>query len=573
MEGGGEQADCDRTGASGRVADSEILNSLNKQAGATGLDVEFLDTGSRKGNSGLREMKSQLQSLVRMENRKYSMKRIVTMSVNLKRRAVRVLALCAIAPLALPAQTFTTLVRFNVTDGWLPNGPLLQSVQGDLYGTTYSGGATNYGTLFKMTPSGALTPLYNFCPQGSIPSCPKGAYPTALIQDTQGNFYGTSSNGGTSYNGGSIFEITPGGSITTIYTFPCPQSTTCPQGAGPSALVVGPGGNFYGTTYEGGSGIDGGTVFKITPSGALTTLHDFCPPETSCADGEQPTGLVLAPNGDFYGTTVSGGSGGAYGPGTVYRITPTGTLKTVYSFTCTESSVCPHGARPTAPLLLAADGNFYGTTSSGGTYGEGTVFKITPDGALTSLYSFCAQSGCPDGSAPSGALVQGTDQNLYGTTPYGGAYAMNSTGGTIFQITPGGTLTTLHSFCSDAPNCTDGENPAAGLTQDTNGDFYGTTPSGGGSYSAGTVFSLSVGLGPFVKLQPGSGKAGASAEILGSNLSGSTSVTFNGAAAVFTVVSNSLIAAIVPAGATSGTVEVVTPGGTLSSKVPFLVRP
>ena len=140
-------------------------------------------------------MKSQLQSLVRMEDRKYSMKRIVTMSVNVKRLAVAVLALCAIVPLALPAQTFTTLVRFNVTDGWLPNGPLIQSVQGDLYGTTYSGGATNYGTLFNMTPSGALTHLYNFCPQGSIPSCPNGAYPTALIQDTSGTLYGTTARG------------------------------------------------------------------------------------------------------------------------------------------------------------------------------------------------------------------------------------------------------------------------------------------------------------------------------------------------------------------------------------------
>jgi uncharacterized repeat protein (TIGR03803 family) len=500
------------------------------------------------------------------------MKRIFTAPDDLKWRAVGVLALCAWAPFALHAQTFTTLVRFDVTDGSLPNG-LIQSIEGDIYGTTSSGGATNYGTLFKMDPGGALTPLYNFCPQGSIASCPNGAYPNELIQDGQGNFYGSSSNGGTSYNGGSIFKTTPGGSITTIYTFACPQTTTCPQGAGPSALVAGPGGSFYGTTYEGGAQIDGGTVFKITPSGALTTLHNFCPPETSCADGDQPNGLVLAPNGDFYGTTVSGGSGGAYGPGTVFKITPAGKLTTIYSFTCTQVSVCPDGARPTAPLFLATDGNFYGTTSSGGTYGAGTVFKITSTGVLTSLYSFCAQSGCPDGSAPSGGLAQGTDGNLYGTTPYGGAYANNFVGGTIFQITPGGTLTTLHSFCSDAPNCTDGENPASGLIQDTDGDFYGTTVSGGGLYSAGTVFSLAVGLGPFVKLQPASGKVGASAEILGSNLSGATGVTFNGAAAAFTVVSNSLISATVPAGATSGTVEVVTPGGTLSSNVPFLVRP
>jgi uncharacterized repeat protein (TIGR03803 family) len=207
----------------------------------------------------------------------------------------------------------------------------------------------------------------------------------------------------------------------------------------------------------------------------------------------------------------------------------------------------------------------------------GTVFKITPSGTLTTLYSFCSQSGCTDGYGP--VLLQATDGNFYGTTVYGGA---NTTGcggggcGTVFKITPSGTLTTLYSFCSQS-GCTDGSGPNS-LVQDTNGMFYGTTFGGGLTNclgGCGTVFSLSVGLGPFVETQPNWGRAGRPIEILGTNLTGATSVTFNGTPAVFRVVPNlnSLIKTTVPEGATTGYVQVVTPGGTLSSNVPFRVLP
>jgi uncharacterized repeat protein (TIGR03803 family) len=223
------------------------------------------------------------------------------------------------------------------------------------------------------------------------------------------------------------------------------------------------------------------------------------------------------------------------------------------------------GSQSYAALVQGTDGNFYGTTGNGGTNKQGTVFKITPSGTLETLHSFDGA----DGSYPYAALVQGTDGNLYGTTHEGGANDINYLCplgcGTIFKITPSGTLTTLYSFCSQA-NCTDGTLPGAGLVQDTDGAFYGTTE------SPSTVYSLSMGLGPFVETQPPSGKVGAAVKILGTSLTGSTSVTFNGTAATFAVVSASEITTTVPTGATTGTVQVVTPGGTLSSNVPFRVK-
>jgi uncharacterized repeat protein (TIGR03803 family) len=186
---------------------------------------------------------------------------------------------------------------------------------------------------------------------------------------------------------------------------------------------------------------------------------------------------------------------------------------------------------------------------------------------VTTLHSFCAQSNskgyCTDGNRAYAGLIHATDGNLYGTTEYGGANNL----GTIFRITPSGTLSTLHSFATK-----EGALPYSGLMQATNGDFYGTTKSGGAS-DGGTIFSLSVGLGPFVITQTSAGPVGASVNILGTDLTGSTSVTFNGTAATFTVVSASLITTTVPEGATTGDVEVVAPGGTLKSNMKFRVTP
>jgi uncharacterized repeat protein (TIGR03803 family) len=459
-----------------------------------------------------------------------------------------------------PGQQFTTLAIFDGTDGNYPAAPLVQGLDGNFYGVTGSGGAYGSGTAFKVTPAGVLTTLhtFDFATDGSLSFA-------GLTLATNGRFYGTNSGGG-AHGYGTVFEMTPAGSVTTLYNF-CSQAN-CADGSGPGAgLVQAADGNFYGTTTSGGALNQGGTVFKITPAGKLTTLYTFCA-QTNCPDGDQPLApLVQGSDGNFYSTTYSGGT---YGYGTVFTITTAGKLTTLYSF-CGQV-LCPDGERPYGGgLVQGSDGNFYGTTILGGTDNFGTVFKITKTGKLTTLHSFVNT----DGESPYAALIQATDGNFYGLTQIGGA----NNSGTIFEITSAGTLSTLYNFCSQ-PSCADGTIGYAALIQSTNGTFYGTTEYGGGSKACrggpggcGTVFSLSQGLGPFVETVPTSGKAGATVLILGNNLTGATSVSFNGTTAAFTTVSSTEIKATVPTGATTGTVKVVTPSGTLDSNVPFRVTP
>jgi len=300
----------------------------------------------------------------------------------------------------------------------------------------------------------------------------------SLVRGAGGNFYGTTADGG-AHDGGTVFKITPAGELTTIYSF-CAQ-TNCTDGDSPAAqLVLGNDGNFYGTTSGGGDFLYYGTVFKITPAGALTTLHSF---QAYPTDGDAPVApLVQGSDGNFYGTTELGGSGTF---GTVFKITPAGELTTLYSFDDNA-----HGWSPYAGLVQGRDGNFYGTTSSGGSSpvcqypGCGTAFKITPAGELTTIFSFCAQLGCVDGWLPWAGLTQGSDGNFYGTTYRGG-----TDNGTAFKLTPAGVLTTLHSFCAQS-GCSDGGNPYAGLMQGADGNFYGTTTIGGAPSGYGTVYKV-----------------------------------------------------------------------------------
>jgi len=477
-----------------------------------------------------------------------------------------VFLLGAATSMSLPAQTLTTLHRFNVTNGEYAEGALVQGTDGDFYGTTNEGGANGVGTVFKITPGGVLTTLYSFCVQTA---CADGSFPAAgLVQATNGTFYGTTGHGGAAINCpqgcGTVFKITANGKLTTLHTF-CSQA--CDDGAYPfGGLVQAANGALYGSTVS--------TVFKITPAGGLTTLHTF-----NSAEGSNLSGLIQATNGDFYGTAESGG---AHGYGTVFKITPAGGVTTLYSF-CSESG-CPDGGSPVSALVQATNADFYGTTPIGGigsdydcsSGGCGTVFSITPAGKLTTLYSFCTQNACADGARPLGALVQSTDGSLFGVTYEGGVsnpcpYVVYLYGcGTIFKITPAGALSTVYTFLGS----TDGALPGAGLVQATNGNFYGTTGADGTTFGgSGTFFRLSVGLTAFVETHPTSGKVDTIVKILGNNLSGTTSVTFNGTAAVFKVVSSSEITATVPSGASTGMVQVVTPSSTLSSNVPFRVLP
>ena len=280
--------------------------------------------------------------------------------------------------------------------------------------------------------------------------------------------------------------------------------------------------------------------------------------------------LLQAADGNFYGTTDGGGTpGSCLSCGTVFKITPRGALTTLYTF-CSQPG-CSDGANPSGELIQGADGNLYGTTQFGGTGvpGGGTVFKITLTGALTTLYNFCSQPNCADGQGPEGGLVQATDGNLYGTTSTGGA----NNWGSLFSVTTGGVLTTIYSFCSQT-NCGDGQVPTATLIQATDGNLYGTTFGAQGYVHFGTAFRLSLGLAPFVKTLQASGKPGVAVTILGNNLTGATSVTFKGVPVdSFTVnATGSAIFTTVPSGATTGVVRVTLADGTvLSSNVPFRV--
>jgi uncharacterized repeat protein (TIGR03803 family) len=453
--------------------------------------------------------------------------------------------------LLAPAQTLTTLHSFSFDDGAIAQFVTpAQGRDGNIYGTTPDGGSSTAcglgcGTAFKVTPQGALTSVSFDGTDGAIPDA-------GLVLGRDGRLYGTTSSGGASGNG-EVFGLNPQtGALTVLHSFAGSDGASLE-----APLTLGSGGK-YGTTNTGGAN-NFGTVFSITPSGTFTSLHSF-----SGADGANPLGggLTLGSDGALYGVTFFGGN---VGRGAIFRITASGTLTKLYDFDGT------HGANPYGTLLLAADGNMYGTTSAGGAINQGTVFKLIPAGAVTVLHSF----NVTDGANPEGGLVQASDGKLYGTTFFGGGHGE----GSIFSITPGGTLTTIYSFPSF--DGVDGANPF-GLMQHTNGKFYGTTNQGGtsdncsffGSVGCGTVFSLDLGLGPFVKFVVPNGKVGSVIQILGTGLTGTTAVSFNGVpASSFKVVRDTFIKATVPAGATTGPVTVTTPTRTFTSNVNFTVLP
>jgi len=363
---------------------------------------------------------------------------------------------------------FTSLHLFQTfTNGAYPN-QLVQGSDGDFYGTAYTRGANNYGTVFKISTNGVVTSLYSFTGGND------GANPeSGLVQGSDGNFYGTTFGGGTNGNG-TVFKIGSNGALTSLYSF-----TGGNDGGKPLAgLVQGNDGDFYGTTLWGGTN-GWGTVFKITSNGLPTSLYSF----TGANDGANTRArLVQGSDGNFYGTTASAAS-----YGTVFKITPNGALTTLYSFDGYD------GGYPSAGLVQGSDGNFYGTTDYGASdsndrFAYGTVFKISSGGALTRLYSF---NGTNDGGYPAGGLVQGSDGNLYGTTG-GGFVASNP--GTVFRISTNGALTTLHSF----NGTNDGGFPNGPLVQGSDGNLYGTTGGGGtdgyrfGVVGYGTVFKIST---------------------------------------------------------------------------------
>jgi uncharacterized repeat protein (TIGR03803 family) len=389
--------------------------------------------------------------IVRFEMRLKRTENFIKMSL----KSVIVFLFMASASL-VGAQTLQTICSFSGASGALTLGN-----DGNFYGTTSGDGSLNQGTIFQVTTNGTLTTLVSFSnTNGSNPQA-------ALTLGNDGNFYGTTSSGG-SNNCGTVFQVTTNGTLTALVSF------TGGNGAPPfAALTLGGDGNFYGTTADGGGVYYDGTVFKVTTNGTLTTLVTF----TNTNGAHPEAALTLGTDGNFYGTTRAGGGGISYG--TVFKVTTNGTLTTLVSFNGTN------GMNPYAALTLGNDGNFYGTTFYGGSFfggvqdGYGTVFKMTTNGTLTTLFSFNGTNG----AEPCAGLTLGNDGNYYGTTQAGGS----SGDGTIFQVTTNGTLTTMVSF-----NGANGANPNTALTLGNDGNFYGM--------ASGTMFRFLI--FPFIAIQP-----------------------------------------------------------------------
>lgn len=355
------------------------------------------------------------------------------------------LALLSLSLAGMPsafAQTETVLYTFtNGTDGSYPSSLVLDS-DGNLYGTTSNGGTNFYGNVFKISPTGAFTNLYSFGEYAGNPFA-------GLAIDGQGNLYGTTFD-----NGGTVFKLTPSGSLTTLHTFTC-QTDGCNPDA---TLTLDAQGNLYGTTSSGGTNYYG-VVFKLTPAGTYSVLYNF-----TVGSLYDTSSVVADQEGNVYGTT---GNAGVSGFGSVFKLTPTGTESTLHSF----SPAGRDGFYPYAGVVLDASGNLWGTATNGGTVGAGLLFEVSSTGKETKVHNF---AGGADGISPNSGLVFDGSGNLYGTTSYGGTFDL----GTVFEVTSAGVEKILHSF---AFNRKDGTFPNVGVVLDKNGNIYGSTYQGGNS--------------------------------------------------------------------------------------------
>ena len=397
--------------------------------------------------------------------------------------AVAVLALAFIAALTATqpavAQTETVLYSFCPTGGWCSGGALPDNLiadsTGNLYGTTFYGGTGVGGVAFKLTPSGDESLLYTFSRASDGGWQPQGL----LTLDKQGNLYGTTNAGGPNFvhvfrGDGTAFKLSPDGTETTLYNFGA-DSTDGVEPVGGMAMDAS--GNLYGTTYIGGP-YTWGTLFRLTPGGVETVLHNFA---FGTTDGGNPSGsLIMDSHGNLYGTTQVGGyPTGVVGGGTVFELTAEGSYKVLHIFN-TQGD----GVFPTSSLTLDSHGNLYGTTYRGGAQigDAGTVFKLSPgsNGSWneTILYNFSSQAGsCQN---PWSNVLIDAKGNLYGTTTGGGAWG----GGCAYEISPAGKLTILHAFGEGV----DGVGPWGNILF-SQGNLFGVTGSGG-QYSNGTVFKI-----------------------------------------------------------------------------------
>ena len=462
--------------------------------------------------------------------------------------AIALAALFAAMPIRAQAQTLSTVYDFvGSSNSQNPQGVIAQGRDGNYYGMTTG---PEPGTIYNVSRSGAFTLLHSMV-------YADGQLCNGLVLGTDGNFYGTCFNGGNNGNStGTFFQVTPTGTLTVLHYFDGLSSGTS-DGCNPEGVPMqATDGNFYGTAKACGL-YNGGMAYKITTAGAFTPIHAFAGGTT---DAQNPQGaLIQGSDGNLWGTSYAGGPTGS---GTVYKMTTAGNVTVVYQFEACGLGTT--GCNPAAGLVQGTDGNYYGTALSGGTNNQGVVFKVTPGGAYTVLHNF--KETVDNGGYPELPLTVGTDGNFYGIAT--GCFGGGCSNADIFKITSEGVFTDIYNF----PNLGGNNNsiPETPLLLGTDGAFYGTTYEG--TNSAGSVFSLSVGLGPFVETQPTSGMVGATVIILGTNLTSATSVTFNGTAATFNVISDSEITSNVPAGATTGLVQVTgTPSGTLTSNATFVI--
>jgi uncharacterized repeat protein (TIGR03803 family) len=439
---------------------------------------------------------------------------------------------------AAHAQTFSALYTFDGVTGQNPYSAPTQGRDGNLYGTTVSGGTYGMGTVYREGPGGGqVKVLYNF-------SGPDGMNPSGLTLAADGNFYGTA--GGGSFNEGILFRISSSGILTVLYNF-----TGGADGSGPlNGVIKATNGNFYGENLVGN--LLG--IYEYTPSNAVQVIYTF---PASVPVGAVPP-MVEGSDGKLYSVNSQGG---IFDCGSVTSSTLGGVLIASYSFG--TAGVCDGfektGWETEGSVVQASNGDVYDTNATAGIYGFGTIFKISKTVGPSILHSFARST--TDGGNPLAGLVQASDGNFYGVTIGGGANGI----GTIYLLRPDGTYSVLYSFS--------GQNGSAywPLVQHTNGKFYSTTVSGG-SNGEGTIYSFDSGLRSFVAFVFTSARAGQSVQILGQRLTGATSVTFNGVpAATFSVVSDTYMTAVVPSGATTGKVVVTTPGGALTSNVSFRV--
>ena len=328
----------------------------------------------------------------------------------------------------------TYLGHFNRVNGNGPSGPVIQASDGNFYGTTVHGGVNAQGNVFRMTPSGKITSIYSFC---SKPNCADGQYPTTgPVLGTDGNLYGVTSEGGDSTSSGTIYKMTVSGKITTLYTFNC--GLPCKNGSQPTGIALGSDGDFYGTTTNGG-GNDSGALFKITPAGKITLLHTFCS-SSNCADG----GIPLFPphqgtDGNFYGGTNAGGLAFEQ-VGVVYKSYPCWIVQSDQEFLRTVGELrTPVSIRPrscrTARVL-------FGTAANNGSFNSGTVFEITSANKFKVLHTFSFNGG----QTPTKGLTLAADGNYYGVGINDDDFDTTAGFGTIFKVTPGGVYSTVHTF-------------------------------------------------------------------------------------------------------------------------------